>query len=171
MWGDSRLRFAGHIPDPVTLTHPYPPGYDAACGCMRRRSSQAVLLGRSRNSADTGLMGKPPNWFWAGLLLVAVVGTLLTAYHFAAERRRAEIDAQHRVAVEAYEVIDGLAREDRLSACLDAAQKDYESRWTKTCHARGDLLDCQLPGDIARDYSDDRDEQQDRCVQRYGRKR
>jgi hypothetical protein len=113
-------------------------------------------------------MEKPPNWFWAGVLLTAIFGTMATVNHFNAESRRADDESRRRAALEAYKVAEGAEREEQLSGCMGAVYEDYKSRWAKSCRALDEWSDCRLPAETARDYGRDLEASRNRCLERFG---
>lgn len=59
------------------------------------------------------------------------------------------------------------ARQNRIDACIAAAEKRYSDKWDSECVGTGREPDCRLPGNLADYVKAERDSDKALCVARY----
>jgi hypothetical protein len=101
----------------------------------------------------------------------AVIAAVAFAWHLlvtlpALERERTALDAQTRQQIE----VDLTAKEERLDACLTAAEADYMAQWDSACKARRAKRGCALLKDVVAAQERRRTDARNDCLQRYSLK-
>lgn len=92
------------------------------------------------------------NWFRAGLLATAILSVIFVAFYFLIFTPSRERD-----------------RDQKIEACLSAADISYRFDWAAQCQGRKQKTDCTLPGVVADGVEQRARDARTDCYRRYPR--